>query len=317
MASDTTAVASFRRRRSFGDEAGREREEAMNAALKAELDGFRRWIGRREESRDVLLPLHVAGLAATLGRDAALPQPGDPAPPGVHWLIRPRWLPQGELGPDGHPQRGGFMPPVPLPRRMWAGSTLHLSAPLRAGEEILRRSEIADVAVKEGRAGVLVFVKVRHEYHGSSGLAQSEEQDIVYREAADPARPAPPPETAPPDGPWLRAITPDPVMLFRYSALTYNGHRIHYDQPYVTKVEGYPGLIVHGPLLATLLLDLVRHALPERRIARFAFRAMAPVFDTAPFTVSGGAAGDGRSAQVWIKRADGGLAMRAEAELAE
>ncbi|HYB56371.1 MAG TPA: MaoC family dehydratase N-terminal domain-containing protein [Alphaproteobacteria bacterium] len=285
----------------------------MSTAEKVELEGFKRWIGRREETKDVLLALHVAGLEAMLDRDAALPPKGAAAPPGAHWLIRPRWLRQSELGPDGHPRRGGFMPPVPLPRRMWAGSELRLLQPLRVGEEITRRSEIVDVAVKEGRGGQLVFVKVRHEFHGSSGLAESEEQDVVYREAADPARPAPEPEPAPADGPWVRTVMPDPVMLFRYSALTYNGHRIHYDQPYATKAEGYPGLIVHGPLLATLLLDLVRREAPGRALERFTFRALAPVFDTAPFTVSGGPDGNGSQAQVWIKRPDGGLAMRAQA----
>ena len=285
----------------------------MSTAVKTELEGFKSWIGRREETKDVLLALHVAALEAMLDRDAALPPDGAAAPPGAHWLIRPRWLRQSELGPDGHPRRGGFMPPVPLPRRMWAGSELRLLQPLRVGEEITRRSEIVDVTVKEGRGGHLVFVKVRHEFHGSSGLAESEEQDVVYREAADPARPAPAPEPAPADGPWMRTVIPDPVMLFRYSALIYNAHRIHYDQPYVTKVEGYPGLIVHGPLLATLLLDLVRREAPGRALERFSFRALAPVIDTAPFTVSGGPEGDGRHALVWIKRPDGGLAMRAQA----
>ncbi|HLI13977.1 MAG TPA: MaoC family dehydratase N-terminal domain-containing protein [Alphaproteobacteria bacterium] len=288
----------------------------MNTALKGELAGLSRWVGRREESEDVLLPLHVAGLAAMLDRDDALPRGGDAAPPGAHWLIRPRWLRQSALGADGLPERGGFMPPAPLPRRMWAGSQIAFERPLRVGDRIVRRSEIADIAVKEGRGGVLVFVKVRHRYHGGEGLALTEDQDIVYREAPDPARPAPPPEPAPADGPWRREITPDPVMLYRYSALTYNGHRIHYDHPYVTKVEGYPGLIVHGPLLATLLLDLVRREQPQAALKRFVFRAMAPVFDTAPFTVSGGPDADGRTAKVWIKRADGGLAMRAEASFA-
>jgi 3-methylfumaryl-CoA hydratase len=279
----------------------------MLTALKSELEDYKRWIGRREESTDVLLPLHVAGLEALLDREAALPRAGEPAAPGAHWLIRPAWLRQSELGPDGHPARGGFMPPVPLPRRMWAGSELRLMQPLRVGEEIRRRSEIIDVAVKEGRGGVLVFVKVRHEFRGSAGLAQSETQDVVYREAADPTRPAPAAEPAPPDGPWRRSVVPDPVMLFRYSALTYNGHRIHYDQPYVTQVEGYPGLIVHGPLIATLLLDLVRREAPERALARFSFRAVSPLFDIAPFTVNGSPTANG--ATLWAANDAGGLAM--------
>ena len=285
----------------------------MAMAAASELEEYKRWIGRREETVDVLLPLHVAGLEAVLDRDATLPCLGAAAPPGAHWIIRTPWQRPSELGADGHAARGGFMPPVPLPRRMWAGSELHLIEPLRVGEEIRRRSEIADVAIKEGRGGRLVFVKVRHEFHGASGLAQVELQDVVYREAADPARPPRAPEPAPPDGPWRRTIMPDAVMLFRYSVLTFNAHRIHYDHPFVTKLEGYPGLLVHGPLLATLLLDLVRREAPERALERFTFRALAPVFDTAPFHLSGAPDRDGRHATVWVKGSDGGLAMRAEA----
>lgn len=285
----------------------------MNTAVKTELEGMRRWIGRRDQAEDVLLPHHVGGLAALLDRDDPFPQVGDPAPAGAHWLVRSRWLRQSELGPDGHPRRGGFIPPVPLPRRMWAGSQISFARPLRVGDRVERRSEVIDVAVKEGRGGLLVFVKVRHQYQGGDGHALSEDQDIVYREAPDPKRPAPASEQAPPDGPWRRAVNPEPVMLFRYSALTHNGHRIHYDHPYVTKVEGYPGLIVHGPLLATLLLDLVRRERPQAVLERFTFRATAPVFDTAPFVVSGGPTADGREAVVWVKRADGALAMHGEA----
>jgi 3-methylfumaryl-CoA hydratase len=285
----------------------------MDTALRIELEGLRSWIGRREETRDVLLPLQVAGLEATLDRDGILPRDGEAAPAGVHWLIRPHWVRQSALGADGHPERGDFVPPVPLPRRMWAGSWLDFTKPFRVGDTITRQSEIADVAVKEGRGGALVFVKVRHVYAGRDGLAMTEEQDIAYREAPDPSRPPAAPEKAPPDGPWHRRVAPDPVMLFRYSALTYNGHRIHYDHPYVTKVEGYPGLIVHGPLLATILLNLVRREARDATLARFVFRAMAPVFDTTPFTVTGVPNADGRGAVVWIKREDGALAMRAEA----
>lgn len=285
----------------------------MTTALKTELESLRSWIGRHEETKDVLLPLHVAGLEAMLDREAPSPHVGEAAPAGSHWLIRPRWARQSTLSQDGHPERGGFTPPISLPRRMWAGSQITFTKPLRVGEEIERRSEIADITVKEGRGGTLVFVKVRHAYLGSDGLAVVEDQDVVYREAPDPSRPAPQPEPAPADGPWRRTITPDPVMLFRYSALTYNGHRIHYDHPYTTEVEGYPGLIAHGSLLATLLLDLMRRETPKATLERFVFRAIAPVFASGPLTVTGGPHADGRSAGLWIKRADGALAMRAEA----
>jgi len=284
----------------------------MVGTTKAELESFRSWIGRREETRDVLLPIHVAGLDAMLDRTGPFPRDGEAAPAGVHWLIRPSWVRQSELGADGHPRRGGFVPPVPLPRRMWAGSQLAFIRPFRIGDTIIRTSEIANVTVKEGRGGTLLFVKVSHTYQGSEGVAVTEDQDVVYREAPDPARPAPVPEAAPDDGPWRRVVVPDPVMLFRYSALTYNGHRIHYDQPYVTSVEGYPGLIVHGPLLATLLLDLVRREAPSAALDRFTFRAIAPAFDSAPLTVTGAPNPNSSGAVVWIKRADGALAMRGE-----
>jgi 3-methylfumaryl-CoA hydratase len=163
-----------------------------------------------------------------------------------------------EIGPDGHPKRGGFLPPVPLPRRMWAGSRLTFVQPVRVGDALTRESRILDVSGKEGRTGHLVFVTVRHDYSLASGLAITEEHDIVYRDNPQPGQPAPKPTPAPTDSQFSREIVPDPVLLFRYSALTFNGHRIHYDRSYVTEVEGYPGLIVHGPLIATLLLDLLR-----------------------------------------------------------
>jgi 3-methylfumaryl-CoA hydratase len=291
--------------------------EAMEAGLKHELESCRAWIGRRETARDTLLALHVAGLAAMLDRDDPMPAEGDPAPAAAHWLVRGAWVRQSELGPDGHPKRGGFLPPVSLPRRMWAGSRIEFLAPLRVGDEVERRSEIADVVIKEGRGGRLLFVTVRHAYHRIKGVAVREEQDIVYREAADRGRPGPAPGPAPADGPWRREVMPDAVMLFRYSALIFNAHRIHYDRTYATELEGYPGLVVHGPLLATLLLDLVRRERPAMALARFTFRAIAPVFDTAPIMMTGAPLPDGRGAAVWIRRADGVLAMRGEAGFAQ
>ena len=196
------------------------------------------------------------------------------------------------IGADGHPKRGGFLPDVPLPRRMWAGGRLAYSErAIRVGEAIRRSSEIAKVDVKQGRSGTLVFVLVKHRIEGAGGGSIEEEHDIVYRDAPQKGAPAPTPPSAPTGASWTQTITPDPVLLFRYSALTFNGHRIHYDQPYVTRVEGYPGLIVHGPLISTLLLELLRREQPQRRLVRYSFRAVSPLFDTAPFTVSGAPAG--------------------------
>ena len=198
---------------------------------------------------------------------------------------------------------------------MWAGGRLRFQRPLRVDEPVERRSEIAAVSQKSGRNGRLVFVTVRHQLHGSAGLAIEEEQDIVYREAASASAPA---ATAPQPVPrinpaWAKEIRPSATLLFRYSALIFNAHRIHYDQPYVTKVEGYPGLIVHGPLIATYLLDLFR-VKAGSPLAAFSYRGVSPLFDTVPFRVCGQPAADGRSAELWAETPEGTLAMTARAE---
>ncbi|HET9820898.1 MAG TPA: MaoC family dehydratase N-terminal domain-containing protein [Burkholderiaceae bacterium] len=278
-----------------------------------DLDHLRQWIGRTETLADIASAAPLQALAATLDREDVAVRPGDELPPGAHWLY---FLPlhrQSDLGPDGHARRGGFLPPVPLPRRMWAGSRLEFLRPLHVGAALSRRSTIADVSLKHGRSGPLVFVRVRHEVADAQGTALVDEHDIVYRAPAAPGEAAPPPTPAP-QAEWTREIRPDPVLLFRYSALTFNGHRIHYDHPYVTAVEGYPGLVVHGPLMATLLLDLLQRQRPQARLARFAFRALKPVFDTHPFSVCGrdGAGG----VHLWVRDHEGHVAMDATATLA-
>ena len=279
-----------------------------------DLDHLRDWIGRTEQRSDDVTATPVAALSATLDRDDAAPLPGTDVPPLWHWLYFTPLARHGEIGPDGHPKRGGFLPPVPLPRRMWAGGRLEFHHPLRLGDEITRHSRIAGVDIKHGRSGSLVFVTVRHEVHNAQGLAIGEEHDIVYRDAPAADAVAPPPQAAPADETFRRLITPDPVLLFRYSALTFNSHRIHYDRPYVTQVEGYPGLIVHGPLIATLLLDLLRRERPDVRVKRFSFKALRPVFDIHTFTVCGRL--DGASAvQLWTRDHEGWLTMQATAEL--
>ncbi|HUZ62998.1 MAG TPA: MaoC family dehydratase N-terminal domain-containing protein [Acetobacteraceae bacterium] len=274
------------------------------------IEHLRQWIGRRETAADTITPVPVAALSATLDRDDPPPTPGTVLPPLWHWLY---FLPvhrQSEIGADGHAKRGGFLPPVSLPRRMWAGGRYVFHQDLHVGEAIARTSTIADVSMKEGQSGRLVFVLVRHEIAGESGLALTEEHDIVYREAPAPGAPPPAARPAPEDAAWRRRIVPDDVLLFRYSALTFNGHRIHYDRRYVTEVEGYPGLIVHGPLIATLLADLLRRH-ENRRLATFNFRAMSPLFDIAPFEVCGRP--DGNKISLWARNAAGGLAMQADA----
>ena len=281
-----------------------------------DLEHLKQWIGKTESRVDTATATPVQALAATLDRDDPAPQPGDPVPPCWHWLY---FLPlhrQSEIGADGHPQRGGFMPPVPLPRRMWAGSRIEFLRPLAVGSTIRRDSRIVDVSGKEGRTGTLVFVRVRHEIGDEGGVAVIDEHDIVYRDNPKPGDPVPAAQAALADPEWSRTIVPDDVLLFRYSALTFNGHRIHYDRRYVTEVEGYPGLVVHGPLLATLLLDLLRRNLPDATVARFAFRAVKPVFDVAPFQVCGRRADDGKTIHLWARHTDGSLAMDATATLA-
>ena len=275
------------------------------------------WIGRRETLLDHIGATPVRALAATLDHPASPVEAGIPLPPLWHWLY---FLPlhrQSEVGPDGHAKRGGFMPPVPLPRRMWAGSQFEFRTPVRVGDRVTRHSTIDDVTVKHGRSGQLVFVKVRHELHCNDAAepALIEFHDIVYREARRPGDVDPPPQAAPADAAWQREIVPDDVLLFRYSALTFNGHRIHYDRRYVTEVEGYPGLVVHGPLIATLLIDLLRRELPDREVASFRFKAVRATFDLHPMRVSGALQGDAKTVRLWAQDHEGWLTMDATATL--
>lgn len=280
------------------------------------LDRLRTWIGRREQVDDLVVPSRVAALGATLDRDDPPPQAGDPLPPLWHWTLCVPSVRQSMIGADGHPQRGAFLPPVPLPRRMWAGGRLVFLQPLRVGESVQRRSQVMSVEYKSGRSGELVFVLVRHEFHGASGLAITEEHDIVYRDLPRSSSHAQAPVVVPAECAWQREIIPDDVLLFRYSALTFNGHRIHYDRRYVTEVEGYPGLIVHGPLIATLLVDLLRRNMPHAFIAAIEFRAARPLFDIAPFFVCGQPQVDGRKVMLWARDTEGSLAMSMSASLA-
>jgi len=278
---------------------------------------LQQWTGRTEEVRDQITLTPMAALGAMLDREDPPPAPGDDLPPLWHWLY---FLPvhrQSLVGTDGHAKRGGFLPPVELPRRMWAGSQLEFLRPLKAGSAISRLSSIESVAHKQGRTGDLVFVKVKHEVSDASGVATIERQDIVYRDHPAADEKPPPSQASPAGAEWAREIMPDSVLLFRYSALTLNGHRIHYDRPYATGEEGYEGLVVHGPLLATLLMDSLRSELPGARVESFSFRAIKPVVDTAPFYVCGKRdESDQRKVNLWISGSDGSLRMEASALIA-
>ena len=273
------------------------------------------WIGRTEQASDEVAAAPALALAATLDHDGAALAHGDPLPPLWHWIYFTPKARASEIGADGHPRRGGFLPPVTLPRRMWAGGRFDFRAPIRIGDTLTRTSTIADVRRRDGRTSTLVFVTVRHEFARGGESLLTEEHDIVYRDLPAPDAEARPPELAPTDQSTVRHVAPDPVLLFRYSALTFNGHRIHYDRSYASGVEGYPGLIVHGPLIATLLVDEALRRRPGLVVRRFAFKAVQPLFDIHPFGLCC-RFGSGAGIDLWARGHDGRLAMSAQLEAA-
>jgi 3-methylfumaryl-CoA hydratase len=280
------------------------------------MDELQAWIGRTQVAHDVLGATPVQALRATLDLEPIDVDRGFVLPPLWHWLY---FLPlhrASEIGADGHARRGGFLPPVALPRRMWAGGAFEFRAPLRVGEAVTRTSTIEAVSAKSGRSGELVFVKVRHELrvYGRPEHALVEWHDIVYRDARRPGEAEAPPRAAPTEAPWQRSLVPDEVLLFRYSALTFNGHRIHYDRRHATESEGYPGLVVHGPLIATLLLDLFRRHRTDADLARFEFRALRPSFDGRVLGLCGRPGAEG-IVDLWARDDEGWLTMQARATL--
>lgn len=274
-----------------------------------DIEHLRTWIGREERAAQLASPEPIAGLAALLDHDAP-PWSAGEVPPLGHWLYFLPRARQSLIDDDGHPQRGAFLPPVDLPRRMWAGGRLRFHARVPIGAAIERVSTIEEVAAKTGSTGAMVFVTVKHSVHAAGALAIEEWQDLVYRsDAGGEAGAAPAVAAEPRRADATRTITPDPVSLFRYSALSFNGHRIHYDRDYARDVEGYPGLVVHGPYAATLLMDLFLRETPGARVTAFGFRARKPLFDTAPFTVNL-LHGDG-AGEAWTADRHGQVAMTA------
>ncbi|WP_120718138.1 FAS1-like dehydratase domain-containing protein [Tsuneonella amylolytica] len=285
------------------------------------MGDYTAWIGREEMANDRVDAGLVARWCAAL--DRAAPQGGF-APQGIHWCLGLPRAATADLGADGHPRRDGspasFLPPVALPRRMWAGSSVEFRRPLRIGEEVERRSVVKSITPKSGSAGELCFVEVAHETSGEDGPAIAEVQTLVYREAPPPGSPpAPPPAGAGrfDAGGWsaVRTLVPDAPLLFRYSALTFNSHRIHYDLPYAREEEGYRGLVVHGPLTATLLLDLARRELGEQPLARFAFRGLSPAVHGEPLHLAL-RTGDGGELELGAFAGDGRPVMSATARAA-
>jgi 3-methylfumaryl-CoA hydratase len=275
-----------------------------------DIDRLREWIGRSEEREEVFAPAPFEGLAALLDYPTP-PWPAGQAPPLGRWLAFLPGAPQSQLGEDGHARLGGFLPPIPLPRRMWAGSRVEQLKPLRLMTPLCQTTTIADIALKHGGSGAFVRLTLRYEVYEGQELVLREHQDLIYRPAAGPAREAPAAAHLPPAraSDYQRAISPDPTLLFRFSALTYNAHRIHYDRDFARDVEGYPGLVVHGPLQAMLLLDLYQRHHPNVPIARFVCRAQRPLFEGAPFTLKGRDTDDG--AVLWTEDAQGYVCMEA------
>jgi len=275
---------------------------------------FSAWVGRAETATDSVTVQQVAGLAATLDLDQAARErlglvAGGMLPALWHWLAFLPTTPMSGLGPDGHPKRGGFLPPVPLERRMWAGGRLHFMGEIRIGEPFERRSTILSVKDKAGRAGRMVFVTVEHRFSTEQGLAVVEEQDIVY--VAIPERFAPPPPVEPPAPVAFREqVAIDTVKLFRFSAVTFNGHRIHYDLDYTREVEKYPGLVVHGPLQAVLIMEAARRHREGAMPKTYSFRGVRPLFHFEPVQVVGTAI-EGNEQHLATVNGDGHACMQA------
>lgn len=275
-----------------------------------DIEHLKTWVGKTRESRDVISPRLANSLAAVLDEAPALNE-GDRPPAGIHWCLSPDIAPMSGLGPDGHPVRGDFLPPVPLPRRMWAGGMLVFSGEFRVGDEVIRRSRIADIALKTGRSGTLCFVTVTHDYLGPRGHVLNEQHDIVYR-PLDTSAERQPREIPLPAPAKTDEVDASPVLLARYSAVTFNGHRIHYDRDYCQREENYPGLLVHGPLQATFLLRLAGRMNNDRLPGRFAFRGMSPLFDSGQFSVN--AAQIDNCRHLWIRSQTGIVTMKAVAD---
>jgi 3-methylfumaryl-CoA hydratase len=264
------------------------------------------WIGRSTSSTATLDPEQANRMAVTLDREPTF-RSGDPLPPAWQWLYFHDIVRASQLGEEGHPQLGVTMPPVPLPRRMWAGGQFDFAEPMRLGARVERVSTIRSITPKSGKSGPLYFVSVEHEFSSDGEHNLLEKQTIVYREmssTAEPTRAAP----APTDPEFATTWELDNTALFRYSALTFNGHRIHYDADYSRAVEGYPNIVIHGPLLATLLLDLAYRE--KRPMRRFSYRARSPLFLPSPFTVNGSS--NGEDTTLWAANPSGGLAMEAD-----
>ena len=272
------------------------------------------WIGRSRTTRDTISAGQLAKIAATFDCPAPASDKTASLPPGWHWAFFPDITPLSGIGRDGHQALGEFLPPVPLPRRMWASGNLKINRPLGIGETVDKTSTILSVEEKQGRTGHLVFVRVGHEFSGNRGGSMQEEHQIVYREAPDPDAVPPPPMLPPHEPDRSVSLTASAVQLFRYSAITFNSHRIHYDVDFCRDEEGYDGLIIHGPLTATLLMELACSQAPGRLLKSFSFRALSPLTHVHQFSLHVFETAE-KHYSVWACNQRGELAMTGEAEL--
>jgi 3-methylfumaryl-CoA hydratase len=278
-------------------------------------DALRTWVGRVERRTDEITPGPLRALWTILDRQGPLPEGHARVPPLWHWLYFIRLARPSQLGVDGHALMDGLLPPMKSRQRMWAGGSIEFHQPLCVGDKVVRESRILDVRVKSGRSGDLTFIGIGHEIIGETGLAISEVQDIVYRHETRYRAPTEAVEKAPTNETFCHDIFPSPVLLFQYSALTFNSHRIHYDRSYAADVEGYPGLVVQGPLVATLLIELLQQQKADATPRRISFKAVSPLFDSRPFHLCGRAEGSHEFA-LWARDSDGRLAMSASAQIA-
>lgn len=285
-----------------------------NAAL--DLNSYQSLVGHKIESLDSVTASPLARMQAWLDRDDPAPKSGDAILPGAHLLYFLSTTRQSALRPEGGSPRDDLEPPIPLQRKVWAGCRMSFHQPILVGQEIRRVGTIKSLVPKSGRSGPLVFVTLRDEIFGPNGLAMSEEMDIIFREDAKGEQALPPAQAKPAEAIWKRDVKADPPLLFRFSALTYNSHRLHYDYVYVTQVEGYPGLLVTGPLQAVLLLDLVSRNAPGRRIAEFSCRALRPIFEGSMISLEGAPSPDGNSAELWDADQTGAIGMTATVKFA-
>lgn len=283
-----------------------------------DIEPLKKQLGRKVEDEDVVTEMPLKGMIATFDRNEKVPGPGEPIAPGWHLCFLHSYARRAALGEDGLPTQSDVLPRMPLPRRMYAGSTFTFEGDIRVGDKLRRETEFTDVQLRSGSTGTLIVTTQTRRIYTPRGLALSEAANTVFREEvkAGTKSGVPVRDAAPKDVPWRRTVTADPVMLFRYSALTFNPHRIHYDRTYCIEEEGYPGLVVHGPFAQQCIFDLLRDSLPGRRIKTLAVRARAPLFDTAPFDVIGRPTPDGTGAELWTVTPQGTIAAQATATLA-